>query len=318
MKAIRIHAFGGPDVLKMESIPDPKPQTGQVLVKLHAIGVNPVDTYIRSGIYGDRSFPFTPGADGAGIVEAAGPGVEEWKPGDRVYLQGGNGSYAEKTIADLSQVHPLPEKISFQQGAALGIPYTTAYYALFFRALALPNEWVFVHGGTGGVGTAAIQFARARGLKVIASGGTDKGRALAKEQGAHHVLDHGAADYLDQAVKLTGGHGLDLILEMRADLNLGKDLKVLAPRGRVVVIGNRGKVEIDPRDTMGRNADIRGMSIMTAKSDELAAAQSAIVAGLEIGTLHPVIGREFPLAEAAKAHQAVLEPGSYGKIILTP
>jgi NADPH2:quinone reductase len=319
MKAIRIHAFGGPEVLKLENLPDPRPQTGQVLVRLKAAGVNPVDTYIRAGHYGARSFPYTPGMDGAGVIEALGPGVQSVTVGDRVYVSGSSlGTYAELVAADLAQVHPLAAPVSFQQGAAIGVPYATAYYALFHRGHALPGEWVLVHGASGGVGTAATQLARAHGLRVIGTAGTEKGRALAEKEGAHEVLDHHAPDYLDQAVKLTGGRGLDLIVEMLANVNLAKDLKILAPRGRVVVIGSRGPVEIDPRDTMGRNADIRGMSLLTATPQEISSLHAALVAGLENGTLRPVVGKELPLGLAAQAHQDVLEPGAYGKIVLVP
>jgi len=198
------------------------------------------------------------------------------------------------------------------------VPYATAYRALFQRARARAGEWVLVHGASGGVGVAAVQLARAAGLHVIGTGGTDEGRRLAREEGAHHVLDHRAPDYLEQAVALTGGRGVDVILEMLANVNLDRDLGVLARRGRVVVIGNRGSIEINPRAAMTRDADILGMSLLNAPPEELSGIHAALVAGLEAGTLRPVVGRELPLAEAARAHAAVLEPGAYGKIVLVP
>jgi len=319
VKAIRIHNFGGPEVLVQEQVPELSAGLGEVLVRVKAAGVNPVDTYIRSGIYGDRAFPYTPGMDAAGTVVGVGDGVSRFQINDRVYVAGSlSGAYAEQVLCKESQVHSLPSHISFEQGAAMGVPYATAYYALFNRGHAMPGEMVLVHGASGGVGTAAVQIARARGLVVIGTASTSRGRDLVAKEGAHHVLDHSAPGYFDKLMKLTDDHGVHLILEMLANVNLGRDLKVLAPRGRVVVIGSRGKVEIDPRDTMGKNADIRGMSLLYATEQEVSAVHSALVAGLENGTLRPIIGQKIPLADAARAHEEVMKPGSYGKIVLVP
>lgn len=320
MKAIRVHEFGGPEVVRLEDVPDPKPGHGEVVVKMYAAGVNPVETYIRSGMYARKpQLPYTPGSDGAGTVEAIGDGVAQFKPGDRVYTAGSiSGTYAQLALCAESQVHSLPEKTSFSQGAALGIPYGTAYRGLFQRAQAVPGETVFVHGATGGVGIAAVQLARAAGMKVIGTGGTEKGRALVAREGAHNVLDHTAPGYLDQLMGLTAGRGVDVILEMLANVNLGKDLGVLAMRGRVVVIGSRGAVEINPRDTMSRDADIRGMTLFNTSETEMASIHAALFAGLENGTLRPVIRQELPLAETPRAHQLVMSPGAYGKIVLIP
>jgi NADPH2:quinone reductase len=189
---------------------------------------------------------------------------------------------------------------------------------LFGRAQAKPGETVLVHGASGGVGIAAVQLARAHGLTVSGTGGTDEGRRLVTEQGAHHVFDHHAADYLDEVVKATGGSGVDVILEMLANVNLGRDLTILARGGRVVVIGSRGTVEINPRDAMGRDASILSMTLMNATPQELYGIHSALGAGLENGTLRPIVGQEMPLADAVRAHQAVMQPGAYGKIVLIP
>jgi NADPH2:quinone reductase len=319
MKAIRIHAFGGPEALQFEQTPDPKAGPGQVVVRAKAIGVNPVDVYIRSGNYGERTFPLTPGADAAGVVESIGPDVKSVKVGDRVYSYGSlSGAYAERILCKENQVHLLPEKVSFSQGAAVGVPYMTAYYGLFYRGHALAGETVLVHGASGGVGIAAVQLARARGLTVIGTVGTPKGRDLALKEGAHQVLYHSVATYLDELMTLTQGKGVNLVLEMAAHLNLGKVLKVLSSGGRVVVIGSRGPVNIDPRDTMIRHADIRGMSLMTVSEEEISHVQAALGAGLENGSLRPVVGKEIPLSEASKAHDEVMKPGAYGKIVLVP
>src|SRR5213083_1042567 len=245
MKAIRVHEFGGPEVLRLEEVPTPQPGSGQVLLRMHAIGVKPV-------------VPYTPGNDGAGAVEEIGSDVNEFKPGDRVYTaRSVSGTYAEFALCTTEQVHPLPANVSFEQGAAIGTPYATAYRGLFQRAEAKPGETVLVHGASGGVGTAAVQLARARGLRVFGTAGSDEGRKLAREQGADEVFDHRAPDHFEQIMKATGGRGVDVIAEMLANVNLGKDLPILAKGGRVVVIGSRGRVEIDPRDTMQRDVDLR-------------------------------------------------------------
>jgi NADPH:quinone reductase len=320
MKAIRVYEPGGPEVMKLEELPDLKPGPGQILVRVKAAGVNPVDTYIRAGIYARKPpLPYTPGMDAAGDVEALGEGVTRAAIGDRVYISGtATGAYAEQMLCAENEAHALPSHISYAQGAAVNVPYATAYRALFQRAEARPGETVFIHGASGGVGIAAVQLARAAGLKVIGTAGTEKGSELIKENGAHHALDHRAGDYLDKLAELTEGRGPDVILEMLANVNLDKDLKAIAQKGRVVVIGNRGTIEINPRDAMGRDAIVLGMSLFNASQSELESIHAALVAGLESGVLRPVVGKEFPLADAASAHIAVMEPGAYGKIALIP
>jgi len=317
MKAIRVHEFGGPEALRLEEIADPQPGPGQVLVTVRAIGVNPVDTYIRSGGYGKRPLPYTPGSDAAGTVDAVGEGVTTVQAGDRVYLAGTiTGAYAEKALCKASQVRPLPPRLSFAQGAGVHVPYHTAYYGLYDRAKALPGECLLVHGASGGVGLAAVQIARAAGLMVFGTAGSEAGRRLVAGQGAHHVLDHTQEGYLDEIEALTGGKGVDVILEMLANVNLAKDLDFLARNGRVVVIGSRGPVEIDPRLTMVKNSSVLGMSLANATEGETARLHAAVGAGLANGTLTPIIAQEIPLADAPRAHQAIMAPGAHGKIVL--
>ncbi len=319
MKAIRIRAFGGPEVLTLEEVETPPPGPGQVLVKVEAAGVNPVDAYIRSGGYGPRPFPFTPGFDGAGVVQSLGKGVKGIKPGARVFLDGSvTGTYATHALCAAGQAHPLPKSFSFAQGAAVGVPYLTAARALFQKALAKKGERVLVHGGSGGVGLAAIQLARAAGLTVIATAGTDEGRALCKKEGAHHVLDHKNPSYLTNLMEVTHGEGVNVLLEMLANVNLGKDLTLLGKGGRVVVIGSRGAVEINPRDIMGRDAAVYGMSLFNCPPKDREALHKRLAAGFKNGSLRPVIAGEFPLVDAPKAHEAVMAPGARGKIVLIP
>jgi len=319
MKAIRVHEFGGPEVLRLEETADPQPGPGQVLVTVAAVGVNPVDTYVRSGGYGKRPLPYTPGSDAAGTVEAVGEGVTTVKVGDRVYLAGTlTGAYAGKALCTAAQVRPLPARLSFAQGAAVHVPYYTAFYGLNERARALPGESLLVHGASGGVGIAAVQIARAAGLTVIGTAGTEAGRRLVSDQGAQHVLDHTKEGYGDEIKAITGGRGVAIVLEMLANVNLAKDLGFLAQGGRVVVIGSRGPVEIDPRLTMTKNSSILGMSLANATETETARLHAALGAGLANGTLAPVIAQEIPLADAPRAHEAVMAAGARGKIVLIP
>lgn len=324
MKAIRIHTFGEPEVMQLEEVPDPRPGPGQIVVRVHAAGVNPVETYVRSGIYPKPPTPFTPGNDGAGVVEAVGPEVNQVTVGDRVYIAGSiSGTYAEKSLCLATRVHLLPPQASYAQGAAINIPYGTAYHGLIQRARALPGDSILVHGASGGVGIAGVQLACAAGMTIIGTASTDRGRKLVLEQGAHYVLDHSVPGYMDEILPLTSGRGVDVILEMLANVNLGNDLNVLARGGRVAAIGNRGPgnqgtATINPRAIMNREAAILGVSLGGASEAEVVSMHAALVAGLANGSLRPVIGQEFPLAEAAKAHHAAIESRAYGKIVLLP
>ena len=320
MKAIRVSEYGGPSVLKLEEVPTPPPGANQVLVRVHAAGINPVDTYLRSNTDNrGPKLPYTPGADAGGVVEAVGSGVAGFKAGDRVYVGGtATGSYAELCLCELAQVHPLPENVSCAQGAAMNVPYATAYHALFNRGHGRAGETVLVHGASGGVGIAGVQLARAGGMTVIGTAGTDRGRRVVAAQGAHHALDHTAPGYLDELMTLTSGRGVDVVLEMLANVNLQKDLGAIAMGGRIVVIGNRGSVEINPRAAMNKDAAILGMALFHASPAQMAGIHAALVEGLRNGTLRPVIAQEFPLAQAARAHETVMETGHHGKIVLVP
>jgi NADPH:quinone reductase len=318
MKAIRVESFGGPEVLRTVDVNEVHPGEGEVVVRIYAAGVNPVETYIRSGTYAKLpGLPYTPGSDGAGVVDRVGKGVEGWEGGMRVYVTGSKtGTYAERAICTPDQLHPLPESMSFAQGAAIGLPYTTAHFALFHRAKAEAGETVLVHGASGGVGHAAVQLARAAGLNVFGTAGSSPGRVALAAQGVQAVFDHGKGGYMEEVLAATGGRGVDVILEMLANVNLGHDLTVLSPGGRVAVIGSRGFVEINPRDAMSRNADILGVMLGGARPEVLRQIHHEIGRGLSDGSLLPVIARELPLAEAPEAHRAMMAPGAMGKIVL--
>ena len=320
MKAISVSQFGGPEVLLFQEVPDPRPPAaGEVLIRVKAAGVNPYDTYMRSGTYGARNptLPFIPGSDAAGVVQAAGADVN-LKPGDRVYTTGTlTGAYAELTLCDRSQVHALPPQVTFAQGASVYVPYATAYRALFQLSRAKPGETVLIHGASGGVGLAAIQFANAAGLRVIGTAGSAEGLAAIRHEGAQEAVNHRAADYQQQILDITKGSGVDVLLEMLANVNLGHDLKLVARRGRIVVIGSRGAVEINPREIMLREASIFGVYLWGVLPEEAKEIHAAIQAGLRSQTLRPVVAAEIPLASASDAHRRIMEPGASGKIVLT-
>lgn len=324
MKAIRVHAFGDPSVMRLDDVPDPTPGAGQIVVRVHAAGVNPVDTYIRSGTYALKpNLPYTPGGDGAGVIESIGVGVVDLKVGQRVWISlaaagRAQGTYAERAVCDARHVHPLPDRLSFAQGAAINTPYVTAYRALFDRAALKPGEVVLIHGASGGVGIAAVQLAAAYGAIVFGTAGTDEGLALARDNGAAHAFNHKQADYLDQIVTATGPKkGVDVVIEMLANVNLDKDLGLLAPGGRVVIIGNRGRVEIDPRQMMVKESTVTGVTYWGAGGAAVQHAIAHVSAGFKDGALTPIVGAELPLADAAKAHERVMQSGAKGKIVLT-
>ncbi len=309
--------------MKIEEGPTPAPGPAQVLVRVRAAGVNPVDTYVRTGTYAIKpALPYTPGFDGAGDIEAVGADVTGWAKGDRVYLFNDNsgasstGTYADHTLCAPTQIAKLPANISYAQGAALGVPYHTAYYALFNRARIKAGETILVHGASGGVGIPAVQAARACGLTVIGTAGTERGLEAVERAGAHVTVNHRQDGYLEAISKATKARGVDVIVEMNAHLNLDKDLTLVARGGRIVIIGNRGRIEIDPRMVMARESAVLGMVLFNVASSEFRWMDAAIGEGLANGTLRPVVGQELELAEAPRAHEIVMEPGAVGKVAL--
>ncbi|MBP7777042.1 MAG: NADPH:quinone reductase [Acidobacteria bacterium] len=321
MKAIRAHAFGGPDVLRYDDLPDQQPGPGQVRVRLHAVGVNPFDTYMLTGTYAIKPpLPYSPGADGAGVVEAIGTGVDGLAVGDRVYTGGtadhqAYGAYRQVVLCTPGQVHALPDRVSFAEGAAVNVPGLTAHVALE-RATPRGGDVVLVHGASGSVGLAAVQMARAAGLTVIGTAGTDDGQALVAAEGAHHVVAHRDRAHVERIQALTSGRGPDIILEMLANVNLDHDLTMIAPRGRIVIIGSRGRIEIDPRKIMAKHAVVTGLALWGLTAEEVARGHEALGQALASGALRPVVGTELPLAEAAEAHRRVMAPGARGKVVL--
>ena len=320
MKAIRVSEYGGPSVLKLEEIPTPQPGPGQVLVRNHAVGVNPVDTYLRSNTDNrGPKLPYTPGSDTAGVVEAVGSGVTGVKAGDRVYVGGTvSGAYAELSLCEPAQVHPLSANVSFAQGAAMNVPVRHRLPRPLpprprrgrRDPLRSRGERRRGHRGRPAGAGARHDGHRHGGHRARAAAGLRAGRPPRPR--SHR------AGVPERAGDLTGGRGPDIMLEMLANVNLQKDLGVIALRGRIVVIGNRGTTEINARFAMNKDAAILGMALGNATPGQLAGIHAALVEGLRNGTLRPVVGQEIPLAQAPRAHEAVMEAGHHGKVVLVP
>lgn len=320
MRAIVVREFGLPDVMKVEEVAPPEPTGTQVLVKIGAAGVNPVDTYLRTGIHAHApKLPYTPGKDGAGTIQAVGPDVKTFEIGDRVYTAGSiSGTYAEYSLCDESHLGRLPENVDFESGAGVWTPYATAYRALFQKADAKAGETVLIHGASGGVGLAALQWAKNAGLNVIGTASSDEGRDLILSEGADAAFDHSDEDHLTDIHEHTGGKGVDIIVEMLANVNLERDFEALGMFGRIVVVGNRGSIEFTPRQAMTKDATIYGMSLFNATKDKLDEIHLKIEEGLGAGFLRPIVAKRFPLAEAALAHTEIIESKASGKIVLVP
>ncbi|XP_073500007.1 quinone oxidoreductase [Phyllobates terribilis] len=319
MRAIRVSEFGKPEVLKLlTDVPVPLPGEKQVLIRVHACGINPVETYMRAGTYARKpNLPYTPGSDVSGVVEDVGRNVTTFKKGDRVFTTGTiTGGYAEYAVAFEEAVYPLPEQLSFKQGAAISVPYFTAYRALITRAHGKPGEVVLVHGASGGVGIAACQIARAHGFKVFGTAGSPEGLNLVLQNGAHKVFNHREEDYIEKIREAAGEDGINIILEMLSNVNLSNDLKLLSYGGRVMVIGCRGPIEINPRDTMMKESSIAGVALFSSTKADWKEAGAALFGGMESGWLRPLIGPEYPLEKAAQAHEDIIQSsGATGKMV---
>lgn len=317
MKAVQIQDYGSAADLAVVDTNKPVITAGQLLIKIGAAGINPVDTYIRSGTNNyQANFPHTPGNDGAGTVVEVADDVSEFKVGDRIYFSRClSGSSAEYASCLAEKAFPLPDSLSFEEGACLGVPYTTAHRALFGRAHAQAGQKVLIHGGTGAVGIAAVQLALAAGLEVVASAGSVDGIALLKAQGVTQVINHTQADHLSAYQNLE--NGFDIIIEMLANQNLDQDLKALTQGGCVAVIGNRGTVEINPRDLMARDAAVVGVALANVSAAALKQIAQSLYPLLNSGLLTPVVRKTYSLAELSQAHEDVLVPGALGNLVVT-
>jgi len=324
MKAVRVHRFGGPDVLQVDTnVPVPDVGDDQVLVRVIFAGVNPVETYIREGQYSRLpELPYTPGSDAAGYVQQLGRNVTTLKVGDRVFVSGNSstssnsGSYSQYVVSNSTYVFPLHPRLSFAQGASLGVPFFTAYKALILRAETKPGESVLIHGASGAVGTAAVQIARALGAIVVGTAGTKEGMDVVSKCGAHHVFNHNHKNYDKKMVEHLGS-GFDVIIEHLANINLGHDVQMLKEKARVMIVGCRGAVSINPRHLMLPEASIRGVSLGSSTPAEWSEMGAAIVAGIEAGWVSPVINKEYTMDQVSQVHHDIVHSkGAKGKLVL--
>lgn len=322
MKAIQIEEFGGPEVLKIIDVEEATPNEKEVKVKLYAAGVNPSDTYTISGNYSYvPNLPYVPGTDGAGIIEEVGSGVKNVVVGDRVYLgafgvERNTGTYAEKVVIDAKSVFPLSEKLSFNEGAALGIPSFTAYRSLFQKAEIKAGEFVLIHGASGAVGSMAVQMAKAIGAIVIGTSSTEEGREGILEIGADYAIPHVTEDNKNELLNITKNKGPEVIIEFLANVNLETDTKVIADFGRIIVVGSRDTIEFTPRNLMANDANITGMTIRDLSKEDVREIYYGVSAFIEAGSLKPIIGDKFALEEASKAHENVMDTSGNGRTIL--
>lgn len=318
MKTIYVENFGGPEVLAIKDLDLPKIKDDEILVKTMAIGVNPVDTYIRSGWYSGSKIPYVPGLDASGIVIEKGSKIKDFEVGDRVYcFKSISGTYAEKILLKQGQLYKLPDNLSFEEGAAIGTPYGAAYRALIHKGHAKSGQRVLIHGGSGNVGLAAIKLAKSLNMAVAATAGSEEGKELCKEAGADLVVGHNIEDFKEEMLKFAKA-GFDIIIEMSAHNNLKADLEFMAMYSAIVIVGSKGEVQINPRNLMSKDARIMGFVLFNAKSDELLDIHSNLFELFASKKIQPpIIGKTFNLREAKEAHSLV-ERGSYGKVILKP
>jgi NADPH:quinone reductase-like Zn-dependent oxidoreductase len=321
MKAMRAHQFGGPEVLRLEEAPDPQVQPGQVQIRVRAAGINPADLVRLSGRLQSLPLPYIPGTDVCGEVENVGPGVTHVKRGDRVFGRAFAGGYAEKTCLTAAEAIALPANLSWEEGAAIPIPFFTAYRALYHKALLRPGESVLISAGGGGVGVAAIQLAKATNARVLTTVGSHDKAERTRELGADIAINYREQDFVAEVQKATDGKGVNVIIENVAADNLAKDFAALAPNGRIVLIGTgTGKGADATFGVFGalfKDASIYGMSLVNAASaiQEMAAALTPLFA---TGRIKAIVSRAYPLAEAPQALGDLVAGRVFGKLVLVP
>jgi len=322
MKAIVFERLGGPEVMEYREFPKPELAPGTVLVGNHVIALNYGDTFFIRGTYLVKPvFPDIPGMEGAGVIEAVAPDVHDLKPGMRVaYI--GMGSYAEYTRIRASRVMLLPDYMSFEQGAAFPIAVLTAWHMLHSCNDTKPGQSVIVHSAAGGVGIAAVQIAKAAGAMVIGTVSSDDKMELVRKFGADHVVNYETHDFAEQAMKITGGRGVDLILDAVGKPTFQKGLRCLAPLGHLILFGRAGGVpdRLNLMELFGKSIKVSGFAVtmMYALHEIHQRAVNDVFRLAHEGRLTVPIGATFPLAEAAQAHRLMESRRSTGKLMLIP
>lgn len=322
MKAIQIDRLGGPEVMEFREAPRPQLQPGTIIIRNHVITINFGDLFFTRGEYLVKPvFPDTPGMEAAGIVEEVAPDITEFTPGMRVaYI--GMGSYAEYTRIRPSRVIPLPDWISFEQGAAFPIAVMTAWHMIHTLHQTGPGQTVLVHSAAGGVGVAAVQIAKAAGARVIGTVSNDAKAELVCKLGADEMINYETSDFATEALRLTDGRGIDLILDAVGKPTFEKGLKCLAPFGHIILFGRAGGVPgpFNPMKIFEKSATFSGfvLPMIYSRRDVMRRAWDHSFGLIRDGKLRIPIGAQFPLAEAAKAHEAMLSRQTVGKLLLIP
>jgi len=323
MRAVVYDEPGDPEVLRLAEVPEPEPGPGEVLLRVHSTALNRADLLQRRGFY-----PPPPGAsailglEAAGEVEALGEGVDTWKPGDRVCALLAGGGYAEKVAVPAVQVMAAPQGMDLVVAGAVPEAFITAHDNLVTRGRLRAGETVLIHGGTGGVGTAAIQVARRAGARVLATAGSPERVTFCRELGAHEGIDHHAEDFVERTRELTDGRGADVILDVMGAAYLERNLRALARDGRLVIIGMQGGIhaEIDLNTLLSNRLSVQGTILrnrpVEQKGEIVRRFAAEALPGFADGSLRPLIDRVLPLEQVVEAHRAMEAGGHLGKIVL--
>ena len=321
MQAIRMHQTGGPEVFALETLPDPAPAPGEVLIDVEAVGVNFIDCYHRSGLY-PQPLPFTPGVEGAGTVCALGTGVTDWQIGDRVAWAGVPGSYAERIVVPTDRLVPIPATLTAEQAAAALLQGLTARVLTTETCPLAPGDSVLIHAGAGGMGRLLIQLARARGARVITTVGHADKIPLARAAGAERVIDRRHEDVLTACRDWTAGKGVRAVFDGIGEATFDTSLAALARRGMLVLFGQAsGPVPpVDPARLAAGSLFLTRPSLFhyIAEPTALRAHAAAVFTALAAGELQLLIHQTLPLSEAAAAHQALESGLTAGKLLLIP
>ncbi|MGE5619018.1 MAG: quinone oxidoreductase family protein [Sphingomonadaceae bacterium] len=322
MKLIRVHQYGGPEVMRLEEAPVPAPDPGEALVKVEAIGVNFIDIYVRSGAY-KGNLPLTPGNEGAGTVEAVGPGVTEVKVGDRVAWGTAPGSYAEYHLVPVAKLAPIPDGVSFQQAAAVMLQGMTAHYLSTSTYPLKEGDSCLIHAAAGGLGQLLCQMAKMQGARVIGTAGSPEKAEIARQAGADEVVLYREQDFVAAARQFTAGSGVRVVYDTVGKDTFERGLDALARRGYMVLVGQAsGPVPpIDPRilNVKGSLYLTRPSLVdYTATREELLSRARDVLRWLQAGKLRVKVDRVLSLAEAPEAHRALAARETAGKVLLLP
>jgi NADPH:quinone reductase len=322
MKAIRVHTPGGPEVMKLEEVPEPKVGPGQVVVKLEAAGLNYIDVYFRTGTY-KAPLPLTPGLEGAGIVTQVGDGVKDLKVGDRVAYTGIPGSYAQMNVCPADRLVKLPDKLSFRDGAASMLQGMTAHYLTRSTYPLKSGDTCLVHAAAGGMGLLLTQMGKMFGATVIGTVSTDEKAALAKQAGADHVILYSKQDFVAEVKRITGNRGVDVIYDGVGATTFEKGLTCIRPRGVMALYG-AASGPVAPLDLQLLNAN--GSLFVTrpslnhhiASREELVQRSGDVLGWIRDGKLKLRVETTFPLDKAGEAHRALEGRKTTGKVLLIP